>query len=145
MSLGTAGSEVAAGKKISLRPGALAACTQRDAAGQVQFHSLGKEEQEEEEKVEEEIKGSSGRAAAGTCGGLNVQRLQNGVPIHPVQAHQVAGVGVEARDAQTESSSRQREVLALHLILHVCYLNDKAVKVPACGAPGGGEAVPRNV
>lgn len=93
----------------------------------------------------EEKKGSSSPAAAGTCGGLNVQRLQNGVPIYPVQAHQVAGVGVEARDAQTESSSRQREVLALRLVLHVCYLNDKAVKVPACGAPGGGEAVPRNV
>lgn len=80
-----------------------------------------------------------------TCGGLNVQRLQNGVPVHPIKAHHVAGVGVEARDAQTESSSRQREVLTLRLILHVRYLNDKAVKVPACGAPGGGEAVPRDV
>lgn len=82
---------------------------------------------------------------AGTCGGFNVQGFKEGALMHPVQANHVAGVGIQPRDAQAHSVSRQSEVLALHVILHVCYLNDKAVKVPTCGAPGRSEAVPCNV
>lgn len=65
--------------------------------------------------------------------------------MHPKQANHVAGVGIQPGDAQTESSTRQSEVLALREIIQVCYLNDKAVKLPTRGAPGGSEAVPCNV
>lgn len=79
---------------------------------------------------------------AGTCGGFSVHGLKKGALIHPKQANHVAGVGVQPGESQTERSSRQSEVLALCEILQVRYLNDKAVKFPTCGGPGGSEAVP---
>lgn len=86
-----------------------------------------------------------GLQVAGTCGCFNVQGFKEGALIHPKQANHVAGVGVQAGDAQAEGVSRQSEVLALGIILQVCYLNDKAVKVPTQGRPGRSEAIPCNV
>lgn len=82
---------------------------------------------------------------AGTCGGFSVHGFKNGALIHPKQANHVAGIGTEPRDAQTEGPSRQSEVLTLCGILQVCYLNDKAVKLPTRRGPGRSEGVPRNV
>lgn len=89
--------------------------------------------------------GEEGRDAAGTCGDVSVHRLEEGALVHPVQPNHVAGVGIQARDAEAESAAGQSEVLALGDILQVCYLYDKAVKVAARGAPGRSEAVPCNV
>lgn len=112
----------------------------------VHRHQLKKEvERRKERHLGGEKENAAALTAAGTCSGLSVQGLKRGALIHPKQAHHVAGVGVQARDAQAESSSRQREVLALLVIIQVCYLNDKAVKLPTRGAPGRSEAVPRYV
>lgn len=79
---------------------------------------------------------------AGTCGGFTVYRFKEGALVHPIQGNHVAGVGIQPRNVQAESVSRQTEVLALCDILQVCYLNDKAVKLPTHGAPRHIEAVP---
>lgn len=65
--------------------------------------------------------------------------------MHPVQANHVVGIGTQSGDDQARRVSGQSEVLSLCEILHVYYLNDKAVKVSPCGAPGCCEAVPCNV
>lgn len=65
--------------------------------------------------------------------------------MHPIQANQVAGVGIQPRDAQAEGAPGQSEVLAFLHILQVCYLNDKTVKLATRGAPGRSEAIPCNV
>lgn len=82
---------------------------------------------------------------AGTCGGFIVQGFKEGALMHPIQANHVGGVGIQPGDDQAQSVSGQSEVLTLSEILHVCYLNNKAVKVSALGAPGRSEAVPCNV
>lgn len=83
--------------------------------------------------------------AAGTCGGFSVHGFKNGVLIDPKQSNHVAGVGVQPGHGQTERSPGEGEVPALLKVPQVCYLNDKAVKLSTCGAPGHCEAVPRNV
>lgn len=83
--------------------------------------------------------------AAGTCGAFTVQGVKEGALIHPIQPNHVAGVGFQPSDTQAQGVSRQSEVLAFCEILQVCYLNDKAVKVPPRGAPGRSKAVPCNV